>query len=134
MNQPLNIFSGPEVDRLASMAAKYKVYLVIGVVERDGYTLYSTVLFFDPEGNYLGKHRKLMPTYWERLVWGFGDCSTTPVYDTPYGKLGSVICWENRMPLLRTAMYGKGIYFTISFSSLTSMVWLEILQYSFLSY
>ena len=87
MNQPLNIFSGPEVDRLASMAAKYKVYLVIGVVERDGYTLYCTVLFFDPEGNYLGKHRKLMPTYWERLVWGFGDCSTTPVYDTPYGNL-----------------------------------------------
>ncbi|KAL6348722.1 hypothetical protein AAG906_019458 [Vitis piasezkii] len=100
---------GPEVDRLASMAAKYRVYLVTGVIERDGYTLYCTVLFFDPKGNYLGKHRKLMPTYWERLVWGFGDCSTTPVYDTPYGKLGSVICWENRMPLLRTAMYGKGI-------------------------
>ncbi|KAJ9707477.1 hypothetical protein PVL29_002489 [Vitis rotundifolia] len=100
---------GPEVDRLASMARKYKVYVVTGVIERDGYTLYCTVLFFDPEGNYLGKHRKLMPTYRERLVWGFGDCSTTPVYDTPYGKLGSVICWENRMPLLRTAMYGKGI-------------------------
>ncbi|RVX01376.1 Bifunctional nitrilase/nitrile hydratase NIT4B [Vitis vinifera] len=100
---------GPEVDRLASMAAKYKVYLVTGVVERDGYTLYCTVLFFDPEGNYLGKHRKLMPTYWERLFWGFGDCSTTPIYDTPYGKLGSVICWENRMPLFRTSMYGKGI-------------------------
>jgi nitrilase len=85
------------------------VYLVIGVIERDGGTLYCTVLFFAPEGRYLGKHRKLMPTASERLVWGFGDGSTLPVFATPFGRLGAVICWENYMPLLRMAMYAKGI-------------------------
>jgi nitrilase len=67
------------------------------------------VLFFSPDGELLGKHRKLMPTAMERLVWGFGDGSTLPVFDTPIGKLGAVVCWENYMPLLRTAMYAKGI-------------------------
>lgn len=100
---------GPEVDRLAAMAGKYKVYLVMGVIERDGYTLYCTVLFFDSQGHYLGKHRKVMPTALERIIWGFGDGSTIPVYETPIGKIGAAICWENRMPLLRTAMYAKGI-------------------------
>ncbi|KAH0712912.1 hypothetical protein KY289_008871 [Solanum tuberosum] len=100
---------GPEVDRLAAMAGKYKVYLVMGVIEKDGYTLYCTVLFFDSQGHYLGKHRKIMPTALERIIWGFGDGSTIPVYDTPIGKIGAAICWENRMPLLRTTMYAKGI-------------------------
>lgn len=100
---------GPEVDRLAAMAGKYKIFLVMGVIERAGYTLYCTVLFFDPQGQYLGKHRKLMPTALERVIWGFGDGSTIPVYETPIGKIGALICWENRMPLLRTALYGKGI-------------------------
>jgi len=101
--------AGPEVSQLAALAGKYKVFLVIGVVERAGYTLYNTVLTFDPLGKYLGKHRKLMPTALERVFWGFGDGSTIPVYDTPIGKIGALICWENRMPLLRTAMYAKGI-------------------------
>ncbi|KAL4182984.1 hypothetical protein AMTRI_Chr11g152920 [Amborella trichopoda] len=100
---------GPEVERLAGMAGKYKIYLVMGVIEREGYTLYCTVLFFDSQGQYMGKHRKLMPTALERVIWGFGDGSTFPVFETPIGKLGSLICWENRMPLLRTAMYGKGV-------------------------
>ena len=100
---------GAGIDRLAEIAGETGVYLVLGVIERDGGTLYCTVVFFDPEGNYLGKHRKLMPTSMERIVWGFGDGSTLPVYDTPLGKLGSVICWENYMPLLRMAMYSKGI-------------------------
>ncbi|KAK4255275.1 hypothetical protein QN277_008291 [Acacia crassicarpa] len=100
---------GPEVDRLAAMAGKYKVYLVMGVIERDGYTLYCTVLFFDCQGRYLGKHRKIMPTAMERIIWGFGDGSTIPVFETPVGKIGAAICWENRMPLLRTAMYAKGV-------------------------
>ena len=99
---------GPEVDILAAAAQNHKVHLVIGVIERDGGTLYCTVLFFSPEG-FLGKHRKLMPTASERLVWGFGDGSTLPVYDTSLGKLGAVICWENYMPLMRMAMYSKGI-------------------------
>ncbi|MEN8251242.1 MAG: nitrilase-related carbon-nitrogen hydrolase, partial [Bacteroidota bacterium] len=96
--------SGPDVDILAETAQDHKVYLVIGVIERDGGTLYCSILFFSPDG-YLGKHRKLMPTGSERLVWGFGNGSTLPVYDTSLGKLGAVICWENYMPLLRMAMY-----------------------------
>eukprot|EP00252_Welwitschia_mirabilis_P005341 TRINITY_DN15847_c0_g1_i1.p1 TRINITY_DN15847_c0_g1~~TRINITY_DN15847_c0_g1_i1.p1 ORF type:complete len:345 (+),score=73.24 TRINITY_DN15847_c0_g1_i1:258-1292(+) len=100
---------GPEVDRIAAAAEKYKVHVVMGVVERAGFTLYCTVLFFDSQGRFLGKHRKLMPTAMERVVWGFGDGSTIPVYDTQLGRIGSLICWENRMPLLRTAMYAKGL-------------------------
>ncbi len=67
------------------------------------------MLFFGPGGELLGKHRKRMPTAMERLVWGFGDGSTMPVFDTSLGRLGAVICWENYMPTLRMAMYSKGV-------------------------
>jgi len=100
---------GPIVDRLGEMASEFGTHLVIGVIERDGGTLYCTVLFFDDSGHYLGKHRKLMPTGSERLVWGFGDGSTLNVFDTKLGRLGAVICWENYMPLLRAAMYAQGV-------------------------
>jgi nitrilase len=97
------------VEALAAAARENNLYAAIGVIERDGGTLYCTVLFFSPEGRLLGKHRKLMPTAMERLIWGFGDGSTLPVFDTPLGRIGSVICWENYMPLLRMAMYSKGV-------------------------
>src|SRR6266436_4853105 len=100
---------GPAVDLLSRIAGSNGIYLVVGVMERDAGTLYCTVLFFAPDGTFLGKHRKLMPTASERLVWGFGDGSTLPVFATPLGKLGAVICWENYMPLLRATMYSKGI-------------------------
>ncbi len=100
---------GPAVDFLGEVASENKLFLVVGIIERDGGTLYCTVLNFRPDGTYLGKHRKLMPTALERLVWGYGDGSTLPVFDTEIGKLGSVICWENYMPAMRMAMYGKGI-------------------------
>ena len=66
------------------------------------------MFFYGPDGTKLGKHRKLMPTVLERIVWGMGDGSTLPVLDTSVGKIGAVICWENYMPLLRTHMYSKG--------------------------
>lgn len=100
---------GPITDKLSQIAKENKVHLVVGIIEREGGTLYCTVIFFNNDGTYLGKHRKLMPTALERLVWGFGDGSTLPVFDTPLGKLGAVICWENYMPLLRMTMYSKGI-------------------------
>src|SRR6202140_211870 len=100
---------GPAVETLGRIAKSSKIYLVIGVIERDRGTLYCTVLFFSSEGAYLGKHRKIMPTASERLVWGFGDGSTMPVFDTALGKMGAVICWENYLPLMRAAMYAKGI-------------------------
>ena len=95
--------------RLGEAAAAAGVYLVIGVIERELGTCYCTVLFFGPDGSMLGKHRKLMPTALERMIWGFGDGSTLTVVDSPYGRIGSVICWENYMPMLRMAMYAKNV-------------------------
>ncbi|MFG1189505.1 carbon-nitrogen hydrolase family protein [Xanthobacter autotrophicus] len=99
---------GPEVDQLAAACAEHDIHVVVGVIERDGGTLHCTVLYLGPDG-LLGKHRKVMPTGSERLVWGFGDGSTLTVVDTPHGKLGGAICWEHYMPLLRAAYYGKGV-------------------------
>jgi nitrilase len=100
---------GPETVRIGGFAAEMKAHLVVGVIEREGGTLYCTALVFGPDGALLGKHRKLMPTASERLVWGQGDGSTLPAIDTPMGRLGAAICWENYMPSLRQAMYAKGV-------------------------
>jgi nitrilase len=100
---------GDEVAQLASASREFNVFVVIGVIERLGNTLYCTALMNSPDGGLVGKHRKLMPTSVERLVWGFGDGSTLDVVDSPAGRLGTVICWENYMPLLRQAMYAKGV-------------------------
>lgn len=100
---------GPGAEIIGKAAREHGVHLVVGVVERAGSTLYCTVLFFGPDGSLLGKHRKLMPTALERLVWGQGDGSTLPVIETPVGRIGAVICWESYMPLLRTAMYARGV-------------------------
>ncbi len=67
------------------------------------------MLFFAPDGTLAGKHRKVMPTAMERLIWGYGDGSTLTVIDTGLGKAGAVICWENYMPAMRMAMYAKGV-------------------------
>jgi nitrilase len=104
---------GQAVTQLSDLARECAAYLAMGVVERDatysGGTLYCTVLFFGPDGQYLGKHRKLKPTGAERLIWGEGDGSTLTVVETEMGRLGALICWENYMPLARMAMYAKGI-------------------------
>ena len=84
-------------------------HIVVGVIERDGGTLYCSALTFGPHGDLIGKHRKLVPTAMERVIWGSGDGSTLPVVATKLGRVGAVICWENYMPLLRMAMYAKGI-------------------------
>ena len=102
---------GADTDQIGKMAAAASTYLVVGVIERDQGTLYCTALFFNDKGQFLGKHRKLMPTALERIVWGFGDGSTLPAPVTDIGTLGSVICWENYMPQLRLAMYAKGVQF-----------------------
>lgn len=120
---------GPHVEQLAKISARHKLHLVIGVIERDGGTLYCTVLFFSPQEGYLGKHRKLMPTASERLIWGFGDGSTLPVFDTPCGRMGAVICWENYMPLLRTAMYAQGIEIYCAPTADDRETWLPSMQH-----
>ena len=105
--------SGLEVQRLGKAAKKAGVYLVIGVIERDGAscgeTLYCSLLYFSPNGELIGKHRKLKPTGSERLIWGEGDGSTLSTFSTEFGKIGGLICWENYMPLARMAMYGQGV-------------------------
>jgi len=106
------VIPSEDITALGKIAKENSVYLIIGIVEREsdfkGGTLYCTLLYYDPEGILLGKHRKLKPTGSERLIWGEGDGSTLTVIDTPYGKIGGLICWENYMPLARTAIYSKG--------------------------
>ncbi len=89
------------------------VTVVCGLSERDGQTsrstLYNSVVTIGPNGGILNRHRKLMPTNPERMVWGFGDGSGLNVVDTPCGRLGSLLCWENFMPLARYALYAQGI-------------------------
>lgn len=104
---------GPATKALGAAVREAEVYLVVGVIERDGQfsrgTLYCTLLYFGPDGQLLGKHRKLKPTAAERLSWGEGDGSTLTVIETEFGRVGGLICWENYMPLARMAMYGKGV-------------------------
>lgn len=100
---------GAETEALAGLSARTGATLVVGVIEREGSSLYCSALFFDPVQGLIGKHRKLMPTGTERLIWGQGDGSTLTTIDTQAGTVGAAICWENHMPLLRTAMYAKGV-------------------------
>ncbi|MEM6494134.1 MAG: carbon-nitrogen hydrolase family protein [Pseudomonadota bacterium] len=100
---------GPEIEVLSQLARRTGATLVLGVIERAGSSLYCTALFITPGEGLVAKHRKLMPTGSERLIWGLGDGSTLPVVETPFGRLGAAICWENHMPLFRTAMYAKGV-------------------------
>ncbi|CAD5214434.1 unnamed protein product [Bursaphelenchus okinawaensis] len=102
-------YGGQESEQLASIASEFNVILVIGVVEREGGTLYCAVFFYSEAGEHLGKHRKLIPTALERCVWGQGDGSTIDTINTKVGTIGAAICWENYMPLLRFSMYRDGV-------------------------
>jgi nitrilase len=98
--------------QLCQTAKDAGIYVAMGVHERNseasGSTLFNTILYIDDQGTIIGKHRKLIPTGGERLVWGQGDGSTLSAFDTPFGKLGGLLCWENYMPLARQAMYSVG--------------------------
>jgi nitrilase len=98
---------------LREAAERHGVTVVCGVNERDsGFsrgTLYNTMVTIGPDGGVLNRHRKVMPTNPERMVWGFGDASGLKAVDTPCGRVGALICWENYMPLARCAMYAQGV-------------------------
>lgn len=94
---------------IGEIASDLGVTLMTGVIERVGSTLYCTAATFGPDGALLGRHRKLVPTAHERLLWGQGDGSTLTTIRTPLGCIGSAICWENYMPLLRMALYAQGV-------------------------
>jgi len=100
---------GPETERIAAWSEELDLHIVTGVIERDGGTLYCTSLVFSPDSGLISKHRKLMPTGSERLLWGLGDGSTMQVADTAIGRIGVAICWENYMPLYRQHLYNQGV-------------------------
>jgi nitrilase len=122
---------GPETERLGAAARRARAYVVMGVNESDGRsgTIYNTTVYLGPDGSYLGKHRKLMPTGAERLVWGYGDGSTLVSFDTPYGRLGGLTCWENYMPLARYAMYAQGVEIYVAPTWDNSEVWVPTLRH-----
>ncbi|MCA9708818.1 MAG: carbon-nitrogen hydrolase family protein [Myxococcales bacterium] len=100
---------GPEIKRVQLAARRAQTYVVLGISEREGGSLYNTQVYIDDQGRILGKHRKLQPTFAERFIWAQGDGSTLHVWDTPIGKLGGLICWEHTMNLARQALILKGI-------------------------
>ncbi|WP_372983237.1 nitrilase-related carbon-nitrogen hydrolase [Marinobacter sediminum] len=102
-----------QLQPLFDAARECQVTVVCGLEERDQSTsratLYNTVITIGSDGQLLNRHRKLMPTNPERMVWGFGDGSSLRVVDTPVGRIGTLICWENFMPLARCALFAQGI-------------------------
>lgn len=123
----------PAIDKLSEAIAQVQAYVVMGITERANHggegTLYGTMLYFGPDGTLLGRHRKLKPTGSERLIWGEADGSTLTVIDTPYGRIGGLICWENYMPLARAAMYEKGIDIYIAPTADARDTWQATLQH-----
>lgn len=107
---------GPETEALAAAAREAGLWLSIGVSERvaESGTLYNTNLIFAPDGSLAAHHRKLKPTGAERVVWGDADRGFFPVAETPWGPMGSLICWESYMPLARVALYEKGVTLYLS--------------------
>jgi len=103
---------------LGEAAKKAGAYVVIGCSELDdragSQTVFNTLLFIDKDGSVMGRHRKIMPTYTERIYWGMGDASDINVFDTDIGRIGGLICWENHMPLIRAAMINRGEEFHIA--------------------
>ena len=117
---------GPAERRLGELAREHEVWLVTGVTERDPAhpgTLYNTLLFHGPDGKLALKHRKLVPTNHERLVWGPGDGDGLRAVETPYGRLGGLVCWENYMPLARFALYESGIELYVASTADDSEEW-----------
>lgn len=102
---------GEIVDVLGQTARKYGVYLCVGITERaiESHTLYCSLLYFDPEGRLIGRHRKLKPTGTERVIWGEGAGDDLKVHTTGAGRIGGLICWENYMPLARQALYEQKV-------------------------
>lgn len=103
--------SSDYVKEIGKAAKDAKMMVALGVTEKEpvGGTLYCSIFYFGASGELIGKHRKLKPTGLERFIWGEGDGSTLTTFDGPLGKIGGLICWENYMPLARTALYSKGV-------------------------
>ena len=122
-----------DLQPLYDAAKKHNVTIVCGIEERESKlgqaTLYNTAVTIGPDGSLLNKHRKLMPTNPERMVWGFGDASGLKVVDSPAGRIGTLLCWENYMPLARYAMYSQGVELYIAPTYDSGDGWIGTLQH-----
>lgn len=125
------VVPGPETEAIGAAAKEAHAFVSIGVSERDAVTgtLYNTNLFFDPDGSLISVHRKLKPTGSERVVWGDADRGYFPVAETPWGVMGSLICWESYMPLARAALYEKGVSLYISPNTNDNPEWQATIQH-----
>lgn len=126
----IEVFS-KESEAIGKIAKKHKVYLVTGVTEkaRVGGTLYCTTLYYDPQGQLIGKHRKIKPTAAERIIWGEGDGTDLDVYHTAIGKIGGLTCWENYMPAARMRMYEQGIEIYLAPTADSRDVWTATMRH-----
>jgi len=124
---------GQDLQPVKDAAAKHGVTIVVGINELDsqfsGTTLFNTVVTIGPEGTILNRHRKMMPTNPERMVWGMGDATGLRVVDTPAGRLGSLICWESYMPLARYALYAQDIDIYVAPTWDASDSWLATMRH-----
>jgi len=127
------VMESSDLEPLYEAAKKYNVTIVCGIEERDSKlsqsTLYNTIIVIGADGTLLNKHRKLMPTNPERMVWGFGDASGLKVVDTPVGRVGALLCWENYMPLARYALYSQGVEIYIAPTYDSGEGWIGSLQH-----
>lgn len=125
------VVPGEETELLGQAAEKYRVYISIGITERDAVnaTLYCTNLIFSPDGKLAAKHRKLKPTGAERYIWGDGYEGHFPVVETPWGVMGSLICWENYMPLARVALYEKGTAIYLAPNTNDNPEWFDTIRH-----
>jgi len=132
LNNAVNMDSD-DLDLLYAAAKKHRLTIVCGINERDNKlsrtTLYNSVVVIGPEGTLLNKHRKLMPTNPERMVWGFGDASGLKVVDSPAGRIGTLVCWENYMPLARYALYSQAVEVYIAQTNDSGDDWISSLQH-----
>ncbi|MDH5368531.1 MAG: carbon-nitrogen hydrolase family protein [Gammaproteobacteria bacterium] len=127
------VMESDDLTPLYQAAKKHNITIVCGIEERDSHlsqsTLYNTAIIIGSDGTLLNKHRKLMPTNPERMVWGFGDASGLNVVDTPCGRIGTLLCWENFMPLARYAMYSQGVEIYIAPTYDSGEAWIGTLQH-----
>jgi nitrilase len=120
-----------QLDTIKAAIREAGIFVALGVTEREavGGSLYCSILYFGPDGTLLGVHRKLKPTGLERYVWAEGDGSTLHTYNTPLGRIGGLICWENYMPLARMAMYRKGVEIYLAPTADARPTWQGTLQH-----
>ena len=127
------VMESDDLEPLYKAAKKHNVTIVCGIEERDSKlsqsTLYNTAIIIGSDGTLKNKHRKLMPTNPERMVWGFGDASGLKVVDTPCGRVGTLLCWENYMPLARYALYSQGVEIYIAPTYDSGEGWIGTLQH-----